>query len=40
MKKTVKKIRNIRNIANEKVKQKQTIDPKGQSFEAMHELKN
>ena len=40
VKKTVKKVTNIRNISNEKVKQKNTIQPKGQSFEAIHELKD
>ena len=40
VKKTVKKVTNIRNISNEKVKQKKTIQPRGQSFEAIHELKD
>ena len=40
VKKTVKKVTNIRNISDEKVKQKNTIQPKGQSFEAIHELKD
>lgn len=37
VKKTVKKVKN-RNISNEKAKQKKTIQPKGQGFEAIHEL--
>ena len=36
----MKKVTNIRNISNEKVKQKKTIQPRGQSFEAIHELKD
>ena len=40
MKKTVKKVTNIRNISIEKVKQKRTIKPKGQRFEAIRELKD
>ena len=40
VKKTVKKVTNIRNISNEKVKQKKTTQPRGQSFEAIHELKD
>ena len=40
MKKTVKKVTNIRNISIEKVKQKRTMKPKGQRFEAIRELKD
>ena len=40
VKKTVKKVTNIRNISNEKVKQKKTIQPKGQRFESIHELQD